>query len=429
MLLERLHLDHYRNYARLEARFGEGVIVLQGANAQGKTNLLEAIYLLATTKSARARSDVDLISWGPPDPFSPTAFSRVAAHVTRVRGPVDVEILIQDLSDEYTSNGAVSALSAGAVDAEADGEAGGAVGAQRGGGRKRALPRGDGQSARKRFKINGVPRRAGEVLGQVNAVLFAPTDVAIVDGSPSARRRYLDVILCQAHPSYYRALQGYNKVLVQRNSLLRGIRDRVQPPEALSFWDSKLVEYGATVVARRAEALAYLATAAAEQHARVSGGRERLEVAYLSSTPLDSEGTGGVRAAFEGELAAQRARELGAGVSLVGPHRDDIGMAIGGVDVTSYGSRGQQRTVALALKLAELAYIKREAGEWPILLLDDATSELDAPRRAAVLALTRELPQVFLTTAEPDHLAGLLDGTHTTPQVWQVEGGALTPIN
>ncbi len=409
MLLERLTLDHYRNYTRLEARFGEGVIVLQGANAQGKTNLLEAIYLLATTRSARTRTDADLITWGPPDPFSPTAFARIAAHVTRDRGPVDVEILIQDVSG---ASGADRALAAGRGSASGSG------------GRKVAVPIGAGQSARKRFKVNGVPRRAGEVLGQVNAVLFAPADVAIVDGSPSARRRYLDVILCQTHPSYYRALQSYNKVLVQRNSLLRGIRDRVQPPETLAFWDGKLVEYGATVVVQRAEALAYLADAAATQYERVTGGRERLEVAYLSSIPLEgAAATMGVRETFETELAAQRAREIGAGVSLAGPHRDDIGLAVGGVDVTQFGSRGQQRSVALALKLAELAYIRRETGEWPILLLDDATSELDAPRRAAVLELTREIPQVFLTTAEPDYLAGLMS---RAPQVWQVEDGALS---
>jgi len=409
LLLERLTLDHYRNYTRLEARFGEGVIVLQGPNAQGKTNLLEAIYLLATTKSARTRTDADLITWGAPDPFSPTAFARITAHVARGRGPVDVEILIQDLSGASAADRTM-----------ADGRSAA--------GRKVAVPIGAGQSARKRFKVNGVPRRAGEVLGQVNAVLFAPADVAIVDGSPSARRRYLDVILCQTHPSYYRALQSYNKVLVQRNSLLRGIRDRVQPPETLAFWDGKLVEYGATVVVQRAEALAYLADAAAAQYGRVSGGRERLETTYLSSIPLEGAAVAGmgVRETFEAELAAQRAREIGAGVSLAGPHRDDIGLAVGGVDVTQFGSRGQQRSVALALKLAELAYIRRETGEWPILLLDDATSELDAPRRAAVLELTRAIPQVFLTTAEPDYLAGLVG---RAPQVWQVEGGALNPTS
>ena len=392
MQLERLTLDHYRNYTRLDARFGAGVVVLQGANAQGKTNLLEAIYLLATTKSTRLRSDADLITWGPPDPFAPMPFARLTAHVTRTRGPIDLEIVIQDGGE----------------------------------GPRPTTPGTPGQTARKRFKLNGVPRRAGEVLGQVNAVLFAPTDVDIVAGSPSGRRRYLDVILCQVHPSYYRALQGYNKVLLQRNSLLRQIRDRQQPSEALHFWNGKLVEYGAVIVAQRADAVAYLSESAAEMHERVSGGREHLEISYVSSIPLEGGAVGGVQAAFEAALAAQRPRELAAGASLVGPHRDDLGFVASGVDVTLFGSRGQQRSVALAIKLAELSYIRREAQEWPILLLDDATSELDALRRAAVLELAREHQQVFLTTAEPHHLAGAFDGA-TSIQTWRVDGGTLRP--
>lgn len=386
MLLERLSLDHYRNYPHLEARFKEGVIVLQGANAQGKTNLLEAIYLLATTKSSRTRSDADLITWGPPDPFAPTPFARVTARVERRSGPIDLEIVV--LPDG---------------DGQRPGEAA-------------------GQTARKRFKVNGVPRRAGEVLGQVNAVLFAPTDVDIVAGSPSLRRRYLDVILCQVHPTYYRALQGYNKVLLQRNSLLRQVRDRLQPPDTLPYWDGKLVEYGTLLVTQRAEAVAHLSQSAAEMHERVSGGRERLEMTYLSSVPLEGGAAAGIRGVFEAELAAQRPRELAGGVSLLGPHRDDLGFATAGVDVTAFGSRGQQRSVALAIKLAELAYIRREAGEWPILLLDDATSELDAMRRAAVLELAREHPQVFLTTAEPQYVVNAFD---EAPQVWRVEAGTL----
>ncbi|HZS88794.1 MAG TPA: DNA replication/repair protein RecF [Chloroflexota bacterium] len=385
MHLERLALAHYRNYAHLDARFKEGVIILHGANAQGKTNLLEAIYLLATTKSSRTRSDADLITWGPPDPFSPVPFARIAAHVERTSGPVDLEIVVVQ-----EANGQVET---------------------------------PGPTARKRFKLNGVPRRAGEVLGQVNAVLFAPTDVDIVAGSPSLRRRYLDVILCQVHPSYYRALQGYNKVLLQRNSLLRQVRERQQPADTLLYWNEKLVEYGTTVVVQRADAVAHLSVAAAEMHERVSGGRECLEMAYLSSVSLEGGGATGVRGAFESDLAAQRQRELAAGVSLVGPHRDDLGFAVGGTDMTQFGSRGQQRSVALAIKLAELAYIRREAGEWPILLLDDATSELDAVRRAAVLEVASEHPQVFLTTAEPQNVMPAFDDA---PQIWHVESGTLS---
>jgi DNA replication and repair protein RecF len=396
VLLERLTLAHYRNYVRLDVRFAGGVIVLQGANAQGKTNLLEAIYLLATTKSSRTRSDADLITWGQTDPFAPTPFARITAHVARARGPVDLEIVVVQDGNDGTR------------------PATGAPG----------TPGATGQTARKRFKVNGVPRRAGEMLGQVNAVLFAPTDVDIVAGSPTLRRRYLDVILCQVHPSYYRALQAYNKVLLQRNSLLRQIREHRQPAATLHFWNEQMVEHGTVVVTQRAEAVAHLAESAAEMHGRVSGGRERLQMTYVSSLPLEGGAAAGVRGAFEAELAAQHARELAAGVSLVGPHRDDLGFAVGGVDVTLFGSRGQQRSVALAIKLAELAYIRREAGEWPILLLDDATSELDAVRRAAVLELAREHPQVFLTTTELGRLGTVFN---EAPQVWHIEAGTLVP--
>ena len=396
MLLNRLTLDHYRNYVHLDVRFGEGVVLLHGANAQGKTNLLESIYLLATTKSARTRSDADLITWGASDALAPLAFARIGAHVERRTGGIDLEIVV--LPDGERAAPASRATSRGQPPGET------------------------AQGARKRFKANGVPRRAGEVLGQVNAVLFAPTDVDIVAGSPSLRRRYLDVILCQVSRSYYRALQGYNKAVLQRNSLLRQVRDRQQPPDTLLYWDGKLVDHGTHVVVHRAEAVAQLSCSAADIHERLSGGHERLDVSYLSSVPLEGQNAAGVRGAFEAELAAQRPRELAAGICLVGPHRDDLGFSSGGVDVTAFGSRGQQRSAALAIKLAELAYIRREAGEWPILLLDDATSELDAMRRAAVLELAREHPQVFITTAEPEHMARAFDGT---PQVWRVEAGTL----
>lgn len=424
MLLEQLTLDHYRNYSHLEARFREGAILLQGENAQGKTNLLEAIYLLATTKSSRSRTDADLISWSDSDPFTMTPFARITAHVARQRGPLDLEIVVQESLESAAGRTMEARLSGTRLPVTV-----GASGNEGSEGAPEPDEKGDGgmsapiAGARKRFKINGVPRRAGEVVGQVNAVLFSPTDVDLVTGPPSARRRYLDVILCQAHPSYYRALQGYTRVIAQRNSLLKGIRDRTQPTEAILFWNEKLVEFGATVIAGRVRAVAHLAEAAGETHERLSVGRERLEVRYNSSVPLGGgETAGGIRDLFMAALEEHRAQEFAAGVSLLGPHRDDLSLRVNGVEAHPFGSRGQQRSVALALKMAELSYIHQEAGDWPILLLDDATSELDPMRRAAILALTRDHPQVFLTTAEPDGLTALLP---EAAQVWHVEAGAL----
>jgi len=247
VLLRHLILQHYRNYGALDVTFDPGLVVLQGANAQGKTNLLEAIYLLATTKSGRARTDAELIAWHERDPLSEERFARVIGRVERAGGETTLEILIR----------------------EGVGEGG----------------------ARKRFKLNGAERRAGDVLGKVNAVFFAPADVDLVDGSPSVRRRYLDVMLCQVDPGYFRALSQYNRAILQRNALLRQVRERAQPPRALAPWDELLCEQGALIVATRAATVGELAEFAAERHAVLSAAREReerftAEVAHELRTPL-----------------------------------------------------------------------------------------------------------------------------------------------
>ena len=384
MLLRHLQLQHYRNYASLDVTFQSGLVLLQGANAQGKTNLLEAIYMLATTKSQRARSDSDLISWTDRDPLSATAFARIVGRVERAANTLAIEILIREGGNE--------------------------------------------SQARKRFKLNGVERKASEVVGSVTAVFFAPNDVDLVAGSPSVRRRYLDVMLCQIEPSYFRALARYNRAILQRNALLRQVRERAQPVQALEYWDEQLCEQGALVVGWRASAINDLAAIAAERHQALSDGLEQLHVGYkpaLSAAPTTEElAHGGALRALEAlrsSLAGVREREIGAGVSLVGPHRDDLTFAVNEVDATAFGSRGQQRTATLALKLAELAYMRAHTGEQPILLLDDATSELDPRRRDAILQVACEGQQTFITSADG---AGLGDLT-AAAQRFEVERGTL----
>ncbi len=389
MYLESLALDHFRNYERLRAGFEAGVVVLQGENAQGKTNLLEAVYMLATTKSSRARTDAELISWqasAAANPLAPHTFARIEARVRRAAGAADVQILIRD----------TPALISASDDDEG------------------LLPTPPAKLP-KRFKLNGVVRRAGEMLGQVTAVFFAPTDVEIVSGSPHLRRRYLDITLCQLSQSYYRALQTYNRAISQRNALLRQVRDGRQPLETLDYWDELLLDNGAHLIEQRHHAVTALSREAAATHTRLSGGREALQVVYRPAlgdaaavlTTADGPPVG-LRAAFAAEMARVRRREIAQGVSLLGPHRDDLCFLANDVDMTSYGSRGQQRTVALAIKMAELDFMRSASGEGPILLLDDATSELDEVRRRAILDLARREEQVFITTADPAHLAPLL---------------------
>jgi DNA replication and repair protein RecF len=271
----------------------------------------------------------------------------------------------------------------------------------------------------KRLRLNGSPKRAVDFVGQVKVVGFSPEDLELIAGSPSLRRRYLDVLLAQVDPRYYRALSRYNKVLVQRNHLLRLIAGRQDDPAQLQFWNDELVTNGAYMTTARQTAVQSLTQQAASVHRELTGGLETLLVIYRQSVPT---GEGEVAERFHHALKRCHHRELHQGVSLVGPHRDDLAFLANGVDMHTYGSRGQQRTVALSLKLAEVATVRTMSGEEPILLLDDVMSELDPARRAWLLASIAPGQQVILTATETEHF---------TPEflmqaaVYQVKAGAI----
>ncbi len=387
MFLRHLTLQHFRNYSSLDVAFEPGLIVLQGENAQGKTNLLEAVYMLATTKSSRARSDADLVSWHDRDPLVGQAFARVVGRVDGGTGHHVIEILIRE----------------GGADSP----------------------------ARKRFKVNGTERRAGEVLGRVNAVFFSPADVDLVGGGPSQRRRFLDIMLCQVNPAYVRVLNRYGRAILQRNALLRQVRDRQQPAGSLEYWDENVCELGAQILSWRAAAVHELASTAAERQPRLTGGLESLQIRYRPGL-VDPQDADRLQSGDSLEALVQlkrsvgqvRAREVATGVSLVGPHRDDLALFVNEVDVTAFGSRGQQRTAALALKLAELEYIREHTGDYPLLLLDDAASELDDRRRAAILQLASEARQTFVTSAAAD-----MPALPAASQRWSVVSGNLRPLS
>lgn len=404
MHIQSLSLDNYRNYEQLHVQFTRGVVTLEGSNGQGKTNLLEAMYLLATTKSGRARSDADLVRWSARSPLNPLPFARIVARVQRAHDSAHLDVVVRP----PTQNAATD-----------DDDA------------PEASLLTDNGGTRKRFKVNGVVRKASETLGIVNAVYFAPTDVDLVAGAPACRRRYLDIMLCQIRQSYVRALQTYNRVLLQRNYLLRQIRDQRQPAATLDYWNEMLIEYGGYIMTQRMAAAAHLAVRSTEVYAQLSGHGHLLRVTYhptlgvteaVSSLPDTAHD---IRTALQAHLNKLREREIMQGVSLVGPHRDDLAFAVDGIDMTAFGSRGQQRSVALALKIAELDYIRQQVGESPILLLDDATSELDPRRRAAVLALVEQEEQAFLTSADTLHFSG--DALRST-QRWFVSDGCLSTV-
>ncbi len=407
MYLKHLSLTNYRNYTRLERDLPPQVVLVRGDNAQGKTNLLEAIYYLATTRSPIIGADRHLLNWTSLQE-EPMPFARLAGDVARQEGDRRVEITL---------------VREGAASAEAPS---------------------DGRLNR-RCRVNGVDKRAIDLLGQLNVVLFLPQDIDLVAGAPAGRRRYLDVTLCQVDATYCRHLQQYNRALTQRNSLLRRLRERHDDPAQLAYWDLQLARWGALVIQRRRQAVQGLERSAAAVQPALTGGAEHLALHYLAS-PAIGNGTGPEDApaaepaegewlsadpdqpplpmldAFMQALERSRPRDIGAGVSTTGPHRDELRFFANGVDMGLFGSRGQQRTVALALKLAEARFMSAETGEEPVLLLDDVMSELDRARGQFLLQTITGVTQVIITATD----LSLYPQTFLQQAVqWQVQQGAI----
>jgi DNA replication and repair protein RecF len=400
MRVERLRFTDFRNYRELDLALPSGLVVLQGRNAQGKSNILEAIGLIATSRSFRTSSEREAVRWG-----APGRFARVEATVARDTDTLTVEIVVAD------------------PQATIPGETPSAIPA----------PMPPGAPFRKRIRVNGVARRAMDLLGQVTVVVFAPTDLDLVIGSPSERRRFLDLTLCQVHHTYCRALSQYQKVIAQRAALLRRVRDNEEGPHALAYWDEQLSRLAAPIMRARATFLQQAEASAARVYAAlthedeedgedgedgededaarsVTANGQRIERAGLRMVYEPSfDGTlegddEQVAEAIRARLVGLRKREIAQGVNVLGPHRDDLAFFAGPVNLATYGSRGQQRTVALALKLAELEYIEAESGDQPILLLDDVLSELDTQRRADLLDAVKSLDQVLLTVTDASSL-------------------------
>ncbi|NUP99533.1 MAG: DNA replication and repair protein RecF, partial [Armatimonadetes bacterium] len=274
----------------------------------------------------------------------------------------------------------------------------------------------------KTVKVDGVTqKRLADAVGQINVVLFGPEELRLVDGGPGERRGYLNTCLGQTDPRYLAALGAYRNLLRQRNRLLRQGRDRYVDPDLLLAYDDQLVAEAGVVMARRATAIAELERQASAVHERLSGGREKLTIGYEANVALPGGGDEAAYAAAMGEkLIVRRDEELRRGLTVVGPHRDDLLLRINDIDARTYGSQGQQRTAALALKIAELRVVKQAVGEAPLLLLDDVLSELDEHRRAEVMALVDEADQVLLTGSQA---ADFDPALRARARVYRVEAG------
>lgn len=405
MFLSRLHLEHFRNYRKLDLWFSAPVTLVQGRNGQGKTNLLEAVYYLATSKSRHARMEREAVDRAAAK--EPIPYARIRGEVVRGEESTTLEILF--------------------------------------------TLRGDGVNYTKQIRVNGAPKRSMDLIGHLRAVLFLPEDLTLIAGSPSERRRYIDIALCQIDRGYCQTLSRYQKVVTQRNSLLKQLQEQTDGPAAaaqLAFWNDQLVELGTRVLARRHTYLAALAPIARRVHAELSQQQESLDLLYLPSfntglysehdyqrlregEEVETDGIAGLEIGaemigqrFRERLEVRRSVELKAGSSLYGPHRDELVFLVNGWNLRTYGSRGQQRTGALALKLAELQAMAEATGEKPVLLLDDVMSELDAQRRAALLEALADVRQGIVTTT---NWAQFSREFQQESQLLQIEAGVATP--
>ncbi len=357
MKIRSLELKNFRNYGELQITFSEGVNIFYGDNAQGKTNILEAVFVGATSRSHRAGKDREMIRFGEEE-----------AHIkyfVEKRG-------ITDRIDMHLK-----------------------------------------KSRAKGIALNGVPlRRASDLFGCANVVFFSPEDLNIIKEGPSQRRRFMDTELCQLDRVYMSYLSNYNKVVLQRNKLLKELEFHKDYMDTLQVWDMQLVRYGCEVIKKRREFIGQLETITREIHRNITGGREELRLIYEPNIQEQE---------FEKELESKRSRDMRAKATLSGPHRDDLAFVSGDIDIRVFGSQGQQRTAALSLKLAEIEMVRQRLGDCPILLLDDVLSELDRSRQKKLLD-SIESVQTLLTCTGVD---GFVRERFPVNQIFRVSQGSV----
>ena len=338
MKIKQLKLKNYRNYDLLELDFDSSTNILYGDNAQGKTNILESIYMCGTTKSHRGTKDRDMIRFGQEE-------AHIEAVIDKKGVPFEIDIHLKNNS-----------------------------------------PKG--------VAINKMPiRRAIELFGIVNTVFFSPEDLNIIKNGPSERRKFIDLELSQLDKVYLSDLSNYNRIVNQRNKLLKDVYDRKDLIETLDIWDLQLVNYGKKIIDRRNKFIVELNEIVGKVHEQLTGGKEHLQIYYEpSASSVD----------FETNLKKNREKDIKMKSTSVGPHRDDICFMADGLDIRKFGSQGQQRTAALSLKLSEIEIVKKVINDTPILLLDDVLSELDKHRQNYLLDSISDIQTLITCTGLDD---------------------------
>ena len=368
-----MSLVNFRNFENLVLKLEPGMVLIQGDNGQGKSNLLEAIYILAIAKSSRASADRELVRW---QSSNEETYSQISAAVQRGAESTRVQVDFRRTPVDEKKHEEPGDHPIGRTGQE---EA----------------------SVQKYIKVNGLPRRASQLIGVVNAVMFSAENLELIYGPPPVRRRYLDILISQLDHNYLRALQQYQRVVYQRNHLLKLVREGRSRQDEIEFWDDALVSDGKYIMAQRLLSVSRLSELANPLYSELTNDSEALSMWYRPSIPASIDSSEEVLAQrIHDALQAQRPREIAQGFTATGPHRDDLQLQIDGMDAATYASRGQSRTVALAMKLAEAAYLMEQRRHEPILLLDDVLSELDASRRARILDRASEYQQCFITTVD-----------------------------
>ena len=359
MIIKSLELADFRNYDNLKIDFDRGTNILYGDNAQGKTNILEAIYVSATTKSHKGSKDKEIIGFG-----------KEEAHIRTILEKDNAEYRVDMHLRKNRSKGIAI----------------------------------DGQ------KI----KRASDLIGKLNVVFFSPEDLSIIKNGPSERRRFMDMELCQLDHIYLNSLSKYNKLVIERNKVLKDLYDHPENSVLLDVQDKQLCEYGSVIIKARDKFIKELNEIISPIHQKLTGGKELLSVYYEPNVELDD---------LEKRLAAARKKDIYTKQTTVGPHKDDFSFIIGapeGIDIRKFGSQGQQRTASLSLKLSEIEIVKRSKKENPVLLLDDVLSELDSNRQNYLLNTIGDIQTIITCTGldefvnnrfEIDKLFKVTDGT------------------
>lgn len=360
MVIESIKLENFRNYGALELELNQGTNLFYGDNAQGKTNILESVYLGGTTRSHRGSKDREMIRFGQEE-----------AHIRMNLRKKDISYRIDMHLKKNKAKG---------------------------------------------IAVNGVPiRKAGELVGLGNFVFFSPEDLNIIKNGPSERRRFMDMELCQLNSVYIHDLGNYNKILMQRNKLLKDISFHPEYEDTLDIWDEQMAEYGSRIIRERERFTKRLAELILEIHRKLSGGKEELKVFYEKNVSEEE---------FRVQLKKSREKDIRLKMSHTGPHRDDLLLSVSDVDIRRFGSQGQQRTAALSLKLAEIELAKELSKDTPVLLLDDVLSELDSKRQRSLLERIGTIQTLITGTGIED----FVDNSFQIDRLFFVENATVREI-